>query len=94
MAVVAGGGAVRVAINATVLSIGAGLGMIIVGMAVDTGKAGVIGGNLVAVVAHGLMMRDGEVRVIERSAEPRGGSVASFASGWITGSHVVRYGST
>ena len=70
MAIVASGGAVGITVDSAVLTVRSSLGVIVVGMAVDTSKAGVVGGNLVAVVAHGLVMRDGKIGVIESGAEP------------------------
>ena len=63
-------------------------------MAVDASKAGVVGGNLVAVVADRTVMRNREVGVVEGGAEPTGGGVASVASGWIAGSDVIRDSAT
>ena len=90
VAVVASGGAVGITVDSAVLTVRSGLGVIVVGMAVDTSKAGVVGGNLVAVVAHGFVMRDREVGVIESGAEPTGGGVASVAGSWIACREVIR----
>ena len=90
VAVVASGGTVGITVDSTVLTVRSSLSVIVVGMAVDTSKAGVVGGNLVAVVAHGLVMRDGEVGVIESGAEPTGGGVASVAGSWIACREVIR----
>jgi hypothetical protein len=85
VAVVAGGGGIGVTPNAAVLTIGAGLGVKVVGMAVDAGEAGVVSRNLMAIVANRTVMRDGEVGVIESGAQPAGGGMAG-----ITGRRVAR----
>jgi len=51
VAVVAGGGSVAIAVHVRVSLIGLGLLVRSLGVAVDAGEAGVVGGDLVAVVA-------------------------------------------
>lgn len=87
--VVASGGAVDEVAYAVVL---VGCRHLLMGtgcVAVDAGKAGIICGDLVAIIAHGGVMRNGEVGVIEGSAEPICGGVAGITGRWISGGEVV-----
>jgi len=92
VAVVAGGGAVDEIANAVVLVGGGNLLVCSRGVAVDAGEAGVVRGDLVAIVADRTVMGNGVIRVIESGAKPRGGDVASVASGRIPGGDVIGYG--
>lgn len=94
VAVVAGGGTVGVAVDTTMLTIGAGLGVIVVGVTVDASKAGIVCGYLVAVVAHRFVVRNRKVGVVKGGAEPTGGGVARVARCWIAGSNVVGHTAT
>lgn len=58
-------------------------------VAVDAGEAGVVRGNLVAVVADGAVMRNGEIGVIECGVEPACCGVAGIAGGGETGGKMV-----
>ncbi len=79
VAVVASRGAVDEICNAVVLVGGGDLLVSGGGVAVDAGEAGIIGGNLVAVIANGAVMRNGEVCVIECGVEPACCGVAGIA---------------
>ena len=57
---------------------------------VDAGKAGIVGGDLMAIVADRAVVRNGEVGVIEGGAEPTGCRVTRVAGGGITRSDMVR----
>jgi hypothetical protein len=92
VAVVACGGAVAITGNAVMAIVSVGLLVGGLGVAVDTGEASVVRGNLVAIVAHGIVVRNREVCVIESGAEPRCGGVASFASVWVPRGNVVGHG--
>jgi hypothetical protein len=94
VAVVADGGAVGVSGNVGVSLVGAGFLVGRGGVAVDAGEAGVVGGDLVAVVADGTVVRDREVGVVKRCTEPAGGGVTSVAGGGIAGGEVVGYTAT
>lgn len=64
------------------------------GVTIDTGEAGEIGGNLMAIVADRAMVGNLEVvGVIKSGAEPAGSGVAAggVASCWEAGGNVVRY---
>lgn len=90
VAVVASSGAVDEIRNAVVLVGGGDLLVCAGGVAVDARKAGVVGGNLVAVIANGAVMGNGEIRVIECGVEPGCCGVAGVAGGGETGSDMVR----
>lgn len=70
MTVVASRGAVDEPADAGVLVDRCGLLMRRGGMAVDAGEAGIVGGDLVAIVANRIVVRNWEVGVIERCAQP------------------------
>lgn len=59
------------------------------GVAIDAGKAGIVGGNLMAIVAGRTMVRDREIGVIEGCAEPGRRCVARVAGGGITSGDVI-----
>ena len=69
------------------------LGLLVSGLrvAVDTGEAGVVRRHLVAIVTHRPVMRNREVRVIERCAQPACGGVAGVARGWVPRGDVIRH---
>ena len=90
VAVVTGGRSVAVAVYIRMGLVGLGLLMGGLGVTVDTGKAGVIGGNLVAIIAYRLVMRDGEVGMVERGPKPGCRRVASVAGCWIPCRHMIR----
>lgn len=78
VAVVAGGGAIRVAVYAAVLVVGLRLLVRRLRMAVDTSKTTEVRRHLVAVIANRAVVRNRKERtVIESSAEPAGGVVAT-----------------
>jgi hypothetical protein len=89
VAVVASRGAVDEICNAVVLVGGGDLLVSGGGVAVDAGEAGIVGGNLVAVVANRAVMRNGEIRVIECGIEPTCCGVAGIAGGGETSSEMV-----
>ena len=88
--VVAGGGSVAIAVHIRVSLIGLRLLVRRLGVAVDAGEAGVVGGDLVAIVADRFVVRDREISMVESCAKPTGGGVASVASSRITGGDVIR----
>ena len=95
VAVVAGGGAVGVTVDALVSVIGARFLVSGFSVAIDAGEAGEIGGDLMAVVANRAMVRNREIRsVVKGGAEPAGGVVAagSIAGGGESCGDVVRNG--
>jgi hypothetical protein len=61
-------------------------------VAIDARKAGVVGGDLMAIVANGVVVRNLEIGVVESGPEPTGGGVASVAGGGVTSCHVIRNG--
>lgn len=89
VAVIASSGAVDEIRNAVVLVGGGDLLVCAGGVAVDAGKAGVVGGNLVAVIANGAVMGNGEIRVIECGVEPGCCGVAGVAGGGEIGREMV-----
>lgn len=89
MAVVTSRWAVDEICNAVMLVGGGDLLVSGGGVAVDAGEAGVVGGNLVAIVANGVVMGNGEVRVIECGVEPACCGVAGIAGGGETSSEMV-----
>jgi len=70
--------------------VGLGLLMSSLGMTIDAGKTRVISGNLVAIIANRLVMRNGKICMVESGAKPGCRGVASVASCWIARSHVIR----
>src|SRR5690349_6182156 len=74
---VAGGGAVTITANSLMDTVRLSLLVRRRCVAVDAGEAGVVRGNLVAVVAHRAVVRNREIGVVECGAEPTGGRVAS-----------------
>lgn len=90
MTVVAGGGSVAITVYVRVNLIGLGLLVRSLGVAVDAGEAGVVGGDLVAIVADRFVVRDREISMVESCAKPSGGGVACVASSRITGGDVIR----
>ena len=70
VAVVAGGGAVDETAYAVVLVDRLSLLVCRGCVAIDAGETGIVGGNLVAIVAHRAVVGNGEVRVIESGAQP------------------------
>ena len=90
MAVVAGGGAVGITVDVGVSIVGLRLLVSSLCVAVDAGEAGVVGGNLVAIATNRAVVGNGEISVIESSAEPVCSGVAGVASGWISRRDVVR----
>lgn len=92
VAVVAGGGAVAVPANAVMGVVGL-CGLVRgCGVAIDTGKAGIVGRDLMAVVADRAVVGDGKVKMAEGGAEPAGCIVASVAGGGKPSGYVVRDG--
>jgi len=89
VAVVASGGAVDEVAHAVVLVSRLGLLVRSSGVAVDAGKARIIGGDLMAIIANGAMMRNNEVRMVESGAEPGCGCVAGIAGCRIPGRDMV-----
>ena len=89
MAVVASRGAVDESADAGVLVDRCGLLVRRGGMAVDASKAGIVGGNLVAIVANGGVVWNREVRVIESGTEPVCGGVTAVAGRGISSRHMV-----
>lgn len=97
MAVVAGGGSVGITGYAAVSVVRLRLLVRRLRMAVDASKAAEVRGDLVAVVAHGAVVRDREEwAVIESCAEPGGGVVAAggVAGGRESRGDVIGYGTT
>ena len=97
MAVVAGGGAVGITVYAIVDVVGLRLLMRRLRMAVDARKAAEVGGYLMAVVANRTVVRNRKERtVIESSAEPGGGVVATrgIAGGRESRGNVIWHGAT
>ena len=90
MAVVASRGTVGITADTLMLLVRLGLLMRGGGVAVDAGELRIIRRNLVAVGADRTMVRNGEICVIERRAQPVSGRMAAIARGWVTGSDVVR----
>ena len=91
MAVVAGFLAVAIPAHTPVLVVGLRLLVRSRGVAINAGKTRVVRGDLVAVAAHRAVMRNWEVRMVERRAQPRGGVMAGIASGGVARRNVVRY---
>jgi hypothetical protein len=79
VAVVAGGWAVNEVGDTRVLVGGRDLLVSGSGVAVDACEGGIVCGDLMAVVANGVVMRDGEVRVFEGGVKPAYGGVATVA---------------
>lgn len=89
MAVVADNGAVGITGDVGVSLVGASLLVRASGVAIDAGEAGVVGGDLMAIVANGAVVGNWEIIVIESGAEPTGRSVATVAGGGIAGGEVI-----
>ena len=89
VAVVTDGRSIAIAVYIGVGLVGLGLLMSSLGMTIDAGKAGVVGGNLVAIVAHRLVVWNGEIGMVESRAKPRSCRMASVTSCWITRRHVI-----
>src|SRR5271157_485632 len=93
VAVVASGGAVAITTYALMRVVCLSLLVRRLRVAINAGKAGVIRGNLVAVVARwGIRFVVGdreEIAVIERGSEPACRRVAGIARRWITGRNMV-----
>jgi len=70
VAAVAGGRAIRKATDALMLVDRLRLLVCRRGVAVDARKAGVVRRNLMTVVAHRAMVRNREVRMVKRRAQP------------------------
>jgi len=62
------------------------------GMAIDARKLRVVRGNLVAIIAHGTIVRNPEPGVIERRAQPARRCVAGIARCGISRRNVVWHG--
>jgi hypothetical protein len=89
VAVVADNGAVGITGDVGVSLVGASLLVRASGVAIDAGEAGVVGGDLMAIVANGAVVGNWEIIVIESGAEPTGRSVATVAGGGIAGGEVI-----
>ena len=88
---VAGGRAVAVAADSCVLPACPGLRVRAPRVAINAGKAGVVRGDLMAIVANRAIMGNSEIGVIKRRAEPTGGGVAGRARRGIAGGDVIRH---
>jgi hypothetical protein len=78
MAVVAGGGAIDEIGDTCVLVRGRYLLMSGRGMAVDAGEGGIVRGDLVAIVADRVVMRNRKISVLESRVEPAYRRVATI----------------
>jgi hypothetical protein len=94
VAVITGSCAVNVPAYAVVLWVSLCLLMGRLRVAIDAGKRGIVRGNQVAIAANRAVMRNREKGVVEGSAQPRGGVMATVARRGITGSNVIRNCST
>lgn len=91
MAAIAGGGTVTITADALVNVVRLGLLMGRRGVAIDAGKTRVVRRNLVAIAAYRSVVRDRKIGVVECSAEPTRGRVASVACLRVAGRDVVRH---
>lgn len=92
---VTGRGAVNVSAYASMLRIRLGLGMVRGRVAIDARKRRVVCGNEMAIIADGAMVRNREVRMVERRTKPirrDPGRVAGDASGWVLRGNVIWHG--
>src|SRR5262249_6760000 len=91
VAVVAGRGAVAEASHAVVNIHGRCLLVRGLRVAIDAGEARIVGGYLVAVIAHRAVVRYREVRVVKRRVQPARRHMARVASGGIPRCNVIRH---
>ena len=64
------------------------------GVAIDAGKLRVVRRNLVAIIAHGTIVRNPEPGVVESRAQPARRCVAGIARRWVVRRKVVRDSAT
>jgi hypothetical protein len=89
VAVVADCRAIAVAGNVGVGVVRAGFLVRRSGVAVDASKRAVVGGNLMAVIADGAVVRNRKIYMVERRSQPTAGGVAGVASGGIASGDVI-----